>query len=317
MRQIDDAIAARAASQHGLIELRQLEAMGGDRFLAARRVRAGRWRVVAPRVYRLEGAPVTWHQHLLALILATGGIASHRAAAVLHRLTGYRRAPFELTVLRHTRIVRRGATFHETLAFDLVPRTTIDAIPVTTPARTLVDIAGITSERALQALVDAAIRDGACTREELAAAIHTTPKVGHPGLRLVARALERAAGPEPLPESILERSYERVILDAGFPPLQRQVWVHDGRARVLRADYGYPDARIAVEVDSVRFHGQSRFETDRRKRARARSLGWIVLEPTHEQISNDPAGAIRELSDARLQRGLWVPGPHPPASVRR
>src|SRR2546426_2947001 len=79
----DRVVAGIATGQHGLVTDDQGIAAGGTRRMIHVRVESGRWIAVHPGVYAIAGAPRTYEQRLLAGCLATGGVASHRAAGVL------------------------------------------------------------------------------------------------------------------------------------------------------------------------------------------------------------------------------------------
>src|SRR5438132_2596682 len=97
-KSVDKRVAAIAAKQHGVftrVQARRCDAADG----AIRwRLRAGRWERLHPSVYRLAGAPKTWRQQAMAACLFLGprAASSHRAAAVLRGLLGFKRAQLEV-----------------------------------------------------------------------------------------------------------------------------------------------------------------------------------------------------------------------------
>src|SRR5262245_50524559 len=106
---------ALAARQHGLFSRRQAHERGVTDRMLQRRVRTGLIERVAPSVYRIAGAPASWHQHLLAASMGGGEmcVASHRAAARLHRFDTFTREIVEVTVPRSIRYRRRGVIVHQ------------------------------------------------------------------------------------------------------------------------------------------------------------------------------------------------------------
>ena len=78
-----------------------------------------------------------------------------------------------------------------------------------------------------------------------------------------------------------------------LPPPEPQVAIYDHRGFVAQVDYAYPQHKVAIELDSKRWHlnGVS-FEEDRRKRNRLKAAGWTVLELTWHAIFTDPRAVI-------------------------
>ena len=88
--------------QHGIITRKQAKDLGLTDRQIDRRIANGSWIPVHRGVYRLAAVPATWESRLLAAVLATGGIASHRCAAALWRLDPFV-APRIEVVLPHGR----------------------------------------------------------------------------------------------------------------------------------------------------------------------------------------------------------------------
>ena len=86
----DRAVAMLAARQQGLVTTRQANAAGFSNASIHHRVESGIWSRVDHGVLRVSGAPFTWRTRLLACCLASGGVASHRSAAVIHGLDDFR-----------------------------------------------------------------------------------------------------------------------------------------------------------------------------------------------------------------------------------
>lgn len=153
----DRRIGVLALRQHGVVGRCQLVALGVSRRAIDRRLRSGRLHAVHRGVYAPGHAPLTLPGRFMAAVLACGpgAVLSHRSAAVLWGIQ--RSAPrwVEVTVCgqqgrRRAGIVACRATLEQR------ERTVCHGIPVTTPGRTLIDLADILSERALQRAVDEA-----------------------------------------------------------------------------------------------------------------------------------------------------------------
>jgi hypothetical protein len=210
----DALIAAVAGRQHGVITSAQLQAAGLDRYGASKRVRAGRLHPLYRGVYAVGHNRLSQHAQWLAAVLAAGdgAVLSHLAAAVHWRI--WRRAINGIDVLvPGNRRARKGFTVHRVNNLDPRDVTTLQGIPITTPARTLVDLAGtLTAHQLANVIHEAAFRnrfDETRTREAMArahgkplAALNTALQAhadGSAGTRsaLEDRFLETWTGPEP------------------------------------------------------------------------------------------------------------------------
>lgn len=158
----------RAAAQYGVIVLADALALGVSPSMITRRVSSGLWERLYPGVYRVGGASHSWRQSLLAACFAwgQGALISHRAAAALWEFPGFEPGPIELIVPRkreraHPHVVRRPR------ALTRAEVTTIGPIPVTTPARTLLDIAGVCSREVVEEALDDVLRRRPVSRARL------------------------------------------------------------------------------------------------------------------------------------------------------
>jgi len=140
-RSDDAAIASLAAAQHGVVAREQLAALGLGRGVIDSRVSRGRLHPVHRGVYAVGHPRLSRHGHWLAAVLASGpgAVLSHRSAAALWGIRDTARADIEVIVARQRRRRRGIQPHHIVLPSDEV---TIErGIPVTTPARTLLDLA--------------------------------------------------------------------------------------------------------------------------------------------------------------------------------
>ena len=241
------------------------------------RLATGRWVLVARGVYRLAGVPVTWKQRALAacLISGAGAVVSHRSAAVLWGISGFRPGPVDITV-------PPGRSNRNALA--RVHRSTVEAvrrdgIPVTRPARTIADLARVVSGDLLEEGIDDVLCRRLCRLDDLPA-------------RGQLREVLAAWNGDGMAEGVAEMRVVRGLLAAGLPAPVRQyeIWV-DG-VLVARVDLAYPPFRLAMELDGFRWHaGRRRYRSDRMRRNRVEAAGWRLLEAAPEDIDDLVAGA--------------------------
>ncbi len=280
---MDAAIARIAARQNGLFTRPQARGAGSTAAMIQHRLDTGRWVLVARGVYRLAGVPVTWKQRALAacLVAGPGAVVSHRSAAVLWGISGFRPGRLEMTV-------PVGRSNRNALA--RVHRSTVkgvrrDGVPVTTVARTVADLSAVVGADVLEEAVD----DVLCRR--LVSLDELRRRAGSKALRAVLEAWNGDA----LPAGVAEMRVVRELLAAGLPQPVRQHEIRVAGELAARVDLAYPDQRLAIELDGFRWHaGRGPFRSDRRRRNRIEAAGWRLLQTAPEDIGElvDDAAAI-------------------------
>jgi hypothetical protein len=282
----------KAASQHGLVTWRQLIDGGIARSTIATWVRAGRLVRTQPGVYRVAGAPVTWHQQALAAVLAAGpgAAASHRTAAALWGLLPP--TVIEVVVPRGRTPTIRGAIVHQ--ARDPIASNRRSGIPVTTPMRTILDLGAVVPAAVVETVLDAAEVARLCS---IAAVEWERASVARPGRRgcgVLKEVLDRRALLETPPDGMLEPRFARLCRAAGLP---EPVFQHAvGRYAI---DFAYPELQLAIEVDGYGPHAGARaFQRDRTRQNRLVGLGWTVLRFTWADVVKRPEYVARTIAAA-------------------
>jgi len=274
--------AARARAQHGLITLEQAVDTAG---LSTRQVQhlveEGLWERLCRGLYRVAGSARTYEQRVLAACLAAGptAVASHGSAARLLDLgrPHFQQAPVELTVARGTSAVAArslGAIVHETRQVTAVDRGRLGAIPVTAPARLIVDLLGRVRADALYGVADDALwRLTTSTR-----VWRTWKRVGRGQHRATIDAVLLPWAPGPRPGSPKEMSLSRVLQLHGLDRPARQHPVADPLAGGLRyLDLAYVAERVAPEYDGRRNHGPRDWTHDTQREEWLARAGWIRI----------------------------------------
>jgi very-short-patch-repair endonuclease len=270
-------LGALSNSQRGLFTRDQAIAAGYPRSTIAYRLRTHDWDVVDYAVYRVTGTPDSWHQRLLAACLAGPAVASHRAAAVLWHAPGIS-SPVEVTVIRHRRRSRRpDVTWHESTRLEPYERRIVEGIPVTEPARTLLDLASLGDEHVLVTTFDDFIGRGLTSFDAIYRRIEQLGELRR-GAKVMRALLERRR-PGHVPESVVETEFAQLLRRAGLPdPVPQFVVRDDGGAFVGRVDFAYPAERVLIEIQSTRWHnGPEDRERDDRRHARMGSLRYHVV----------------------------------------
>ncbi|MEO7837528.1 MAG: type IV toxin-antitoxin system AbiEi family antitoxin domain-containing protein [Acidimicrobiales bacterium] len=285
-----------ARRQHGLVTLAQAIDAGLSPAGVQWRARVGRWNRVAPGVFALAGTAVTWRQRTMAAVLAAGpgAVASHTTAAALYGLS---RCPFkgvEITV--PTGRSRRSSLglVHGSVHLDRLDVARIDSVPVTRPARTLVDLAGAVEKAVLEEALDDALIRRLTTLDRLRQRAQALGASGRNGTRLLREELAAWAEGD-LVEEVAEMRMIRRLVANGQPKPVLQHEVSDGNGRfVARLDAAYPEERVGLEMNGFRWHGTPRaFARDPARLRRLAAMGWLILPCTPVDL----AGAGTELAE--------------------
>src|SRR5262249_34438208 len=249
MGNIHAQVAALARAQHGAFSLQQVRALGVTRDVVYHRVNGGFWERVHGGVYRLAGAPLTWESRALAACLThDGGIASHLTAAHLWGLDDFGPVGLiDVTVSRHKRPrSQQGIRYHETLAYDLAGLTARRGIPVTGPARTVLDVCGVTDELRSLGALDEVRRRRLAHWPELLECLILHARRGRNGTVRFRHVVTKRYG-KTVPQGTFSRLFERLLEDAGVDtPVHEFRVVCDGHVYFI--DQAYPDLLIAIEL---------------------------------------------------------------------
>jgi Protein of unknown function (DUF559) len=298
----DARIAALAKSWHGVVTLDQLRAAGVSTGRLRVRVKSGALVLVAAGVYRVAGSPRTWEQRALESCLIAGGgaVLCRRAAATVWRLD----LPEPTTVdvaLPHGCTRRRSSVQRPDLrvlrvrTLEAVDRTRVGRLPVTTLARTFVDLAGVLQPVVVRRVLDDALSRRLARPLQVEEALRRLGGCGRPGVARLRDALAPwLAGHQH--DSAAEADCRRLLAADGLPPpaCQFEVVFPDGGKAIL--DFAWPDAFVALEVDGFRWHGSPAAHAGDSLRAnQLASLGWTVLRATPTELATRPRAALDAL----------------------
>ncbi len=285
-----------AARQHGVVRRDQALGCGLSESQVRHRVERGLWVPLFPRVYRVEGAARGWHQDLAAASLwAERGFGlSHRTAAAMHGFHRYPRGPVELTVTRDLRSTT--ATVYQVPFFERGELCLVDGFRVTSPTRTLIDLAALDAERDVRASVDQALARKWTSLEQLARAIDRAPH--HRGIRFLRKLVDEYSGGAGPTESELEARVLELFEAAGLPRPHTQRSVRAGN-RLRRLDFVLPGTPIVVEADGYAYHASpAAFEEDRVRNNALTARGYRVLHWTWSSVRDRPDELVAELCRA-------------------
>jgi len=282
----DVLIAEIAARQHGVVTLLQLLAAGLDRTAIAYRRKVGRLHLLHRGVYAVGHRPPSPLTTAIAAVLACGEDAalSHRSAGALWRILTWWHTPTEVTAPTQHRL--KEIHVHRSRHIDA---TTHYGIHVTTPARTLVDLADVLTPKQLTRAVNEAQVQRLITPAEL-----TTLFTRYPGRRTSKLTPERGAT-----RSHLEDRFTR-FLKRHHLPLPERNQIIAGH----EVDAVYREQRLVIELDSRQFHTTTRaFEQDRDRDADLLHAGFPTVRITDHRLKHHAtteAQRLREILRSRI-----------------
>jgi very-short-patch-repair endonuclease len=281
-------------SQHGVISRRQLLDGGIATHTIDRMVSGGRIVVLHRGVYQIGPLPAGRAAEIAAM-LACGAESrvSHLSAAMIHGVHGasVSHRPIEVTMPRRKRLRIEGVRIHRVRDLRADEVTTLDGIPVTTVARTLLDIAEVLTSREVEQALARALRQRLVTRDAVREMVERHPT--HRGAPLLRRLLE-AEGDPSFTRSEAEEKLLELIRSARLPAPQLNVIVlgHE-------VDFVWRSERLVAEVDGYAFHASQRcFAADRKRDAELTAAGYRVLRFTWADLTSDRMSTLVRLAQA-------------------
>ena len=285
-----------AETQHSVVSVRQMYKCGATKTWIWRRAEEGFIVPDGPSVYRMAGVRPTFLSRAMAAALSCQGpvLVSHVSAALLH---GFERVPepnrVDITVPRHRRPrARSDIRVHESLAFDLVQRTTRYSIPVTGVARTILDISPMFHKPIR--LLDDALRQRIVSWDELWDCYLAHNVKGRNVLPFRRILLERDGNTPPGGE--FARRMAEMLTGAGLPmPVFEHRVVIAGHEYYL--DLAWPPRKVAVECNDAGSHDTPKaFRRDPMKRNRCEGAGWLYSEFTWWDMVHDSAEVLAQVA---------------------
>jgi hypothetical protein len=301
------ALAALAARQHGVVSAAQLHALGLGPRGVTHRVAAGRLHRLHRGVYAVGHTALGAGGRRMAAVLACGpGAAlSHRSAGAAWGLRPTARARIEVSTPRRARRERPGIEVHRVRNLPAEDVTEVDGVPVTTVARTLVDLAGVLPADALARAVHEAevlrLLDVAAVEAVLA---RSGGRRGTGRLRALLAA--PATGPV---RSVLEERFLALCRGGGLPAPRTNVWLPVDSG-LVEVDAFFPHARVVVELDGAAAHRTRRaFDADRRRDSALAARGLLVIRLTWTRVTREREAVVGELRRILALRSAGG-GPH-------
>jgi len=289
-------LAKIATRQHGVVSIRQLKHLGFGSTSVGRELAAGRLHRRHRGVYAVGHEQLTWHGHCLAAVLANSpALASHFSAGWLWGLLLKRPSgKFHLTAPNPRHPKSLFVLHHATLAPE--DRALVEGIPVTSLARTQLDLAAELPTRRIERFLARSEQAG---QLDLRALESVLARCGnHPGRGTLRAALDIYEDDPTVTRSGLERRFRALARNAGLPPPSMNFVVAG-----YEIDAYWPEERFAVELDVFETHGdRASFEADRVRQEELMLVGVEMIRVTGPRLKREPEmviGRVRTLLERR------------------
>jgi very-short-patch-repair endonuclease len=297
-------VADLATQQHGVVSARQLLALGFAERTIHEWDAAGRLLRLHQGVYAVGHRRLTWHSHCWAGILGAEAnevnevvwpaVASHGSAAYLWGIYRYAPARIDVTAPIRRR-AKRAFRVHFSSILGEEDRTERSGIPVTSPPRTLLDLAIRARPEQLDRHLERAEELDLLDVAAIAALLDRAG--GHRGRGRFRRALALYQPDPAFTRSRFEKLFRRRVRAAGLPAPSMNFNVGG-----YELDAYWPELRFAVELDLFETHGsRAAFERDRVRQEELKLLGIEMIRVTRPRLQREPEAVIRNLA-ALLER---------------
>jgi very-short-patch-repair endonuclease len=299
-RRVERRIAALASRQHGVVTRAQLLAAGLGPGAIDHRVRSGRLHVLHRGVYLVGHATPTWRTREIGAVLACGptAVLSHRSAAAFWEVLAYpaSSADIDVTATKRGTESKPGIRVHRARTLGRRDYVIREGIPVTTPARTILDLAASCPAGEVERAVGEGIARGLLSEPRLRDQLDRNR--GRQGAGALRALIDLDGGPA-ASRSEAERRLLRLVRAAGLPIPESNALVGG-----FEVDFIWRRHRLIVEVDGYRFHSsRPRFEHDCKRDASLAALGYTVLRVTWRQLTREPEAVVARLAAALARRG--------------
>jgi hypothetical protein len=289
------ALARQAAAQYGLLSLKQVRSHLSETEIRTL-IQKGTLQRRRRGLYQLAGHSLSWESDVMAAVLAVPSLAlaSHRSSM---RLWGFRSVDddVEISIRYPARADLNGVTVHRSRDLSEHDITYIEAIPVTTPARTLCDAGLIFSDQEIERILHHAVAKGVVRVDQLRRYRERVGRQGRNGVCAIDRILDRLPPGIELagsgPEIRMRALYDEFALPA-------PVWQHPVVAggRQYFVDFCYPWQRLAIEYDEFGEHTKHEvFSNDRRRQNDLVAAGWTVIRLVWSDLTDFPAATATRI----------------------
>jgi len=292
----------RARAQRGVLSQDQAREEGLPLRSIRRLVTSGRWTEVFPGSLMPQPVPLEWETLLKAATLSVeDAVAAGASVLRLLAFDGYGRAPLEIASLKGVRL--SGVICRRYKKPDVLPSVVIRGVPARALALVLLDICAILNRYQAGRLIDEALRRKLVTLAQLQQALILIGGRGKSGTRMFRQLISERDDTDALTDSELERIFKAFAGRYGHAPtLHHKVFDERGEF-VAEVDYAFVGARVAIQLDSFKWHtSRTQFERDRKQDVIMGRLGWVVLRFTWYQVRYETEWVFEQIAHALKAR---------------
>jgi hypothetical protein len=293
----DVRIARIAARQYGVFTYDQALSCGFTARAIAYRVKVGRWRRCHRGVYRIAGTEPSFPAQVLAAVLAggAGATASFSTAAVLYKVEAFRPSTIEVTVPKRRSARLNGVVVHH-IDLPASDKAETMKIPVSSPPRTVIDLASTLPEDDLEDALHFFVRKRMVDPQALK--VRVEGMNGRRGARRLLKLL-RGLTAENVSGSGRENAVRRLLVRSGIEPPVRQFVITDEDGRfVARPDLSYPQHRIYIEYDGGHHAAPKQRARDLERQNQLSGLGWRPLIFIDTDLKKPPSAIASKVRRA-------------------
>ena len=271
-----------AGKQHGIVTRQQLLALGFSSRSIEHRRKTGRLHLVARGVYAVGWPALDRRRRWMAAVLSCGRDAalSHHSAAALLGMGSELTDRIDVSVRGRHELRRPGLLVRGRSRLAAEDVDVSDGIPVTSPVRTLIDLASELNVLAVERVVNNADKRDLIDPESLRLTLDRY--AGEPGVRPLRKLLDKLTFR--LSDSDLEIYFRRIVAATKLPtPLSKQ------RVNNFEVDFFWPNFGLVVETDGLRYHRTPSAQLRDARRDRAHVMaGMTPLRFTHYEVRYEP-----------------------------
>ncbi len=302
MKNTDGLIFELARVQHGIITLRQALELGLTKNQVGYRTRTGTWLRVLPRTFLVAGAAWDFKAHLMATCLWSGGVASHRSAAILHDLLPFEKPIVEVTTIRNCKSYDGKAIIHRTSRLPIDFITSVEGIPCTDIERTLLDLPQIVYPKRVSMALDKARREGKVTLGSQSLRCEEEARSGRNGLNVVRNEIARRDPRASIAQSQLEDTVFQILTHPSIPSFTRHFRMDTGRGYEYEIDACWVDLNKGAEVNDHGTHSDlDPFNKDGDKMLFFAERGMQIIPITREMTKKPDDLRMRVLNFLRAR----------------
>jgi hypothetical protein len=282
------ALSHLAKSQTGTFTAAEAATVGVPSSTLSRWLAGGLIERAGTHRYKFAGHTPSWHERIATALLDTAPRSwlTGTSAARFHGFDGFGHVD-EIRILvprSHRGCSSVGATVTSSRSTKSIDCTTVDGTRVTSPSRTIIELARTCTKQQMEQAVDSAVRDGGTSPVYLAKRLAALRGPGRTGVRLIDSVLIDTGG-----TNALERRFLKIVREAGLPkPTCQVIHKRDGKT-IARVDFQFLGTSLVVEVDGQVAHATPRQrQRDAQRRRELDDIGLRVLTFVHDDVFNGP-----------------------------